>query len=268
MPETAIDPREQFLDDVSHELRMPLTALKGQIQLMQRRLRRELAREQDLVDLAKMLYHVERLNHQLDVFLAATHIQQNRYMILPAPCDIVAVVRHLVSVYAAGTSLHTIRFESPLPELTGEWDRRRIEEATSAFLTNAIKYSRGGDILVTVERREDAALVEVKDQGIGVPARERSAIFHAYTTGSRAESVGVGLGLYAAEQAVKRQHGRIGVRSAGRGKGSIFWFELPLLPPQPARRGAYRAGQGRKVHQAGGQILSREETFKHTIMDL
>ena len=252
MPETAIDPRDQFLDDVSHELRMPLTALKGQIQLMQRRLRRELAREDDLVDLAKMLYHVERLNHQLDVFLAATHIQQNRYMLLPAPCDIVAVVRHLVSVYAAGTSLHTIRFESPLPELTGEWDRRRIEEATSAFLTNAIKYSRGGDILVTVERRDDAALVEVKDQGIGVPTRERSAIFHAYTTGSRAESVGVGLGLYVAEQAVKRQHGRIGVRSAGRGKGSIFWFELPLLPPRPARRGAYRVGQGRKVTQTGG----------------
>ena len=244
MPETAIDPREQFLDDVSHELRMPLTALKGQIQLMQRRLRRELAREEDLVDLAKMLYHVERLNHQLDVFLAATHIQQNRYMILPAPCDIVAVVRHLVSVYAAGTSLHTIRFESSLPELTGEWDRRRIEEATSAFLTNAIKYSRGGDILVTVERRDDAALVEVKDQGIGVPARERSAIFHAYTTGSRAESVGVGLGLYVAEQAVKRQHGRIGVRSAGRGKGSVFWFELPLLPPPTCspRRVSGRAG--------------------------
>jgi signal transduction histidine kinase len=265
MPETAIDPREQFLDDVSHELRMPLTALKGQIQLMQRRLRRELAREEDLIDLAKMLYHVERLNHQLDVFLAATHLQQNRYTILLAPCDIVSVVRHLVAVYAAGTSLHTIRFESPLPELIGEWDRRRIEEATAAFLTNAIKYSRGGDILVTVERRGDSAHLEVKDQGIGVPARERSSIFHAYTTGSRAESVGIGLGLYVAERAVKRQHGRIGVRSAGRGKGSIFWFELPLLPPQPVHRLTSRLGLGRNANE---HILSMAETLSRTAMDL
>jgi two-component system, chemotaxis family, CheB/CheR fusion protein len=268
MPETAIDPREQFLDDVSHELRMPLTALKGQIQLMQRRLRRELAHEEDLVDLGKMIYHVERLNHQLDVFLAATHIQQNRYMILPAPCDIVAVVRHLVSIYAAGTSLHTVRFESSLSEFTGEWDRRRIEEATSAFLTNAIKYSRGGEVLVRVERRDDVAIVEVRDQGIGVPARERSSIFHAYTTGSRAESVGIGLGLYVAEQAIKRQHGRIGVRSAGRGQGSVFWFELPLLPPRTPRRGTNRTRQPRKLKQADGQTLSTPETFTHTVMDM
>jgi signal transduction histidine kinase len=262
-----MDPRDQFLDDVSHELRMPLTALKGQIQLMQRRLRRELAREDELVDLAKMLYHVERLNHQLDVFLAATHIQQKRYMMLLAPCDIVAVVRQLVSIYAAGTGLHTIQFASSLPELTGEWDRRRIEEATEALLTNAIKYSRGGDILVSVERRDGLAHVEVKDQGIGVPARERSAIFRAYTTGSRSESVGVGLGLYVAEQAVKRQHGRIGVHSAGRGKGSIFWFELPLVPPQPTPRRIHRAGGTQKADQAGGRILSSQETFAHTVMD-
>ena len=60
------DPRGQFLDDVSHELRMPLTALKGQMQLMQRRLRREPEREDDLLDLAKMLYQVQRLNGLFD----------------------------------------------------------------------------------------------------------------------------------------------------------------------------------------------------------
>ena len=222
MPETAIDPREQFLDDVSHELRMPLTALKGQIQLMQRRLRRELAHEEDLVDLAKMVYHVERLNHQLDVFLAATHIQQNRYMILPAPCDIVAVVRHMVSIYAAGTSLHTIRFESSLSEFTGEWDRRRIEEATSAFLTNAIKYSRGGEVLVRVERRDDAA-----HRGSQRPGYRR--------TGSRAQ------------HHIPRVHHRLASRKRGHRPGTVCRRASDKAPAWTHRRSLGWQGTGQRV---------------------
>jgi two-component system CheB/CheR fusion protein len=220
---------------------MPLTALKGQVQLMQRRLRREPEREDDLLDLAKMLYQVQRLNHQLDVFLAATHIQQHRYTLLLAPCDIVPVLRRLVTLYAGGMTQHTIRFQSDMRELVGEWDQRRIEEAVEALLSNALKYSEGGEIRVSLSERQGVAHVEVQDEGIGVPAKERTAIFNPYMTGTRAESVGVGLGLYVAKQAVRRQHGRIGVRSLGRQQGSIFWFDLPLVQPVRSHRRSIQA---------------------------
>jgi|SRR5579871_212097 signal transduction histidine kinase len=230
------DARARFLDEAGHELRTPITALKGQIQLMQRRLRKESDdRERDLTDLDKMLYHIERLNHQLDVFLSATHITQKRYTVVTAPCDIVAVARRLVAVYSAGVSGHTIRFESAEDELIGEWDRRRLDEALSVLLTNAIKYSRGGEVTLSISRKGDTAHVEVSDEGPGIPAHERTAIFRQYVTGSAVENAGSGLGLFVAREAIRRQHGRIGVR-ARRGKGSTFWFEVPLTQPVAKRR--------------------------------
>ena len=236
------DTRERFLDEAGHELRTPITALKGQIQLMQRRLRKDPARQDDLVDLDRMLYQIHRLNHQLDVLLAATHIRQKRYALLLAPCDMVAIARQLVSIYAAGSTSHTIRFESSVAELIGNWDRRRIEEALSALLSNAVKFSPPGKIVVLLTRLGDGAHVEVHDEGIGVPARERNAIFRPYTTGGRAESAGIGLGLYVAREAIRSQHGRIGVRS-GDGHGSSFWFDLPLEQPLPKPRRSRTSGR-------------------------
>jgi signal transduction histidine kinase len=212
---------------------------------MQRRLRKDPERQNDTADLDRMLYQVERLNHQLDVLLAMTHIQQHRYGVLLAPCDIVAVVRQLVAVYAAGVSTHSVRFETPLDVLVGEWDRGRIEQAVAALLSNAIKYSPGGQIVVLLTTLGENAHVEVQDEGIGVVASERGAIFQAYFTGSATESTGLGLGLYIAREAIRRQHGRIGVRSSGKG-GSSFWFDLPLHQPQSKPRGApsrRRSGQ-------------------------
>ncbi len=250
------DVRERFLDDAGHELRTPITALKGQIQLMQRRLRKDTARQEDLVDLDRMLYQVQRLNHQLDVLLAATHIREKRYSVLLGPCDIVAVARQLVAIYAAGTTSHTIRFETSVDELIGDWDRRRIEEALSALLSNAIKYSPPGKILVLITRLGNVAHIEVHDDGIGVPSRERSSIFRPYTTGTRAESAGIGLGLYVAREAVRCQHGRIGVRS-GDGRGSSFWFDLPLEQPLPRPRRA--SPSGRSAHSATSGELEGSE---------
>jgi signal transduction histidine kinase len=136
-----------------------------------------------------------------------------------------------VEVYAAGVRTHRFRFETTLDELVGEWDRRRIEEAVAALLSNALKYSSGGTIImVLVTRHGEKARVEVHDQGIGVAVSERSAIFQAYTTGGGKDSTGLGLGLYIAREAIRRQHGRIGVRSCRKG-GSNFWFDLPLQQP-------------------------------------
>jgi two-component system, chemotaxis family, CheB/CheR fusion protein len=239
------DARDRFLDEASHELRTPITALKGQLQLMQRRLRKDPSRHDDAAGLDRMLYQVQRLNHQLDVLLAATHLQQRRYALLLAPCDIVAIVRQLVAVYAAGVSTHSLQFETSLTALVGEWDRRRIEEAVAALLSNAVKYSPGGTIVVLVTCHGEKAHVEVQDEGIGVLASDRSSIFHAYTTGSMTESTGLGLGLYIAQEAIRRQHGRIGVRSSRKG-GSSFWFDLPLHQPQSRRE---RSSSNRRSNQ-------------------
>lgn len=218
---------DQFLDLAGHELRTPITALKGHVQLLQRRLRRDPGRAADLAELGKMMYQIERMNHELDVYLDTAHITRNRFDLSPMPCDIVALARRLVEIYAAGTTGHDIQLESAEERIEGNWDRKRLEIALSALLTNALKFSRDGEVAVRLAREGDAVRVEVSDRGVGVPPAERHRIFAAYTHASNVENSGAGLGLYVAREAVRRQGGRIGVR-ANPGGGSIFWLTLPL----------------------------------------
>jgi signal transduction histidine kinase len=244
------DARAEFLDIAGHELRGPITALRGQIQLMQRKIRSQPDRSDDLADLNKMMYQIERLNNQVDVFLAATHITQERFQLMRAPCDIVAPVRHVTDLFAAGVRDHALRFESDEETITGDWDRKRLEELTAILLTNAVKYSRGGDIVVRVRRGKHGARVEVGDRGPGVAPADRRRIFRAYETGGNIENRGAGLGLYVAGEIVRGHHGRLSVR-ARRGGGSTFWFEVPLSAAA-ARQRVTRSGRG-----GGGKKVGR-----------
>jgi signal transduction histidine kinase len=225
------DEREEILNIAGHELRAPLAVLKGQIQLMQRRVRNEPDREADVTDLKKMMYQVERLNHQLDIILGTVYIARKRLQPLPAPFDLIASARHIVEIFAAGATGHVIRLEADAEQLYGSWDRRLIEQSLTALLTNALKFGKSSDVTVHISRRVDSARVEVEDQGSGVLPDERRRIFAPYVTGSNVKNGGVGLGLHVARETIKRHGGKIGV-VARQGGGSIFWFELPLaLPP-------------------------------------
>lgn len=224
------DPRGEFLDIAGHELRTPITALKGHVQLLQRRLRKQEGRENDLTELDKMVYQIERINHQLDVYLGASHIARAKYAVAPVETDLVAVVRRIVAIYEAGSTAHAIELRSDDEHITGIWDRKRLEEVVSALLANAVKFSSGGEIIIHLSRTGDSARVEVSDRGVGVPTSDRRMIFDAYTHGSNVENSGAGLGLYIAREAIRRQGGRIGMR-AHPGGGSIFWFTLPFVPP-------------------------------------
>ena len=234
--QSEVERRIDFLDIASHELRTPLTVLRGQVQLMQRRLRKQPEREVESADVAKMLYQIERMANQLDVFLAATHIAQHRFQVNPTPIDLVATVRRALEAPLAGVTGHTIRFEAERETLPGEFDRKRIEELVGILLSNALKFSRGGEVALLVRHKDEdegTARIEVHDMGSGVRGSERRKIFDAYTTGSNAENVGAGLGLYVAREIVRRHHGKIGVR-ARRGGGSVFWVELPVRQPVKA----------------------------------
>ncbi len=224
-----------FFDLAGHELRAPMTALKGQAQLLQRRLRREEGRERDVADLDKILFQVDRLNHQVGELLDATHLNQRRLTLAPVAFDLGPCVQRIVAECVAGADATVLHFAPTTEPLVGQWDRLRIEAVIRELLFNALKY--GGDEIVVRLTREpgqgasgDQARIEVEDHGIGVPAAERRAIFAERVRGSNAEQAGVGLGLYVAREIVRRHHGQIGVRPRGpRGiRGSVFWVTLPL----------------------------------------
>lgn len=229
------DARDDFLDVAAHELRTPLTALKGHVQLLQRRMRKQGEREQDLAEMNKMMYQIERLNHQLDVYLAASHIARGKFSVMPAETDLTAVVQRILDLHRQGTTGRQFTLTVPDEPVIGVWDRKRIEQAYMAVLANAVKFSpESSEIETHITRNADAMTIEVSDHGVGVPIAERRQVFEPYVRGSNVENTGPGLGLYIAREAIRHQGGRIGVR-ARPGGGSTFWLSLPLAAVTKSR---------------------------------
>jgi two-component system phosphate regulon sensor histidine kinase PhoR len=113
------------------------------------------------------------------------------------------------------------------------WDRDRLEQVLNNLVGNAIKYSPdGGEVIVTARREGDSALVSVRDEGIGISQEDRDQLFDRFYRASaerRGGATGLGLGLYVTRRVVEAHGGTVGVDSE-LGKGSTFYFTLPLVP--------------------------------------
>lgn len=217
----------RLLDLAGHDLRTPITVLKSQVQLLQRRLRREEGREIDLRDLNRMAYQIERLNVGLETFVEAARIQQGRFHLVPESCDLGVVVRRLAAIFESASRSHTVTFDFPDEPIVARWDIARVELALALLITNALKYCVRGTIAVQVTRDSEFAHVSVTDSGIGVPPGEEQAIFKPYVSASNVGNPGVGLGLFVAREIIRQHGGDIGVSSPATG-GAQFWFTLPL----------------------------------------
>jgi signal transduction histidine kinase len=135
------------------------------------------------------------------------------------------------------TDAHRLHVDPRVPALFGTWDAFRLERVLDNLLSNAIKYSpAGGEITLTAAEEHDAtgawAVVQVRDQGIGIPAEDLPHVFDRfYRAGNaRGQAPGSGIGLAGARQIVEQHGGRISAESE-LGAGATFTLRLPLAPP-------------------------------------
>ena len=160
---------------ISHDLKNPLTRIKGLTQLLQRRL--ETGHPVDRVEMRERLVQIDRtvgkMTIALNELVETTHGPAGQ---LPAlhrrPTDLVQLVRHLVDEYQHATEDHQICLHTTADEVIGLWDAQRIERVVANLLSNAVKYSpEGGEITVRIERVEPEgwAVLKVSDRGIGIP---------------------------------------------------------------------------------------------------
>ena len=243
----AIRARDEFLASAAHDLKTPLTVVRGMAQLLRRRTVRPAA--PDAAGLAEGLQGIDaaatKMGQQLDELLDATRLEAGQRLELRRlPTDAVALARRVAAEQQATTERHRVRVESALPELTGAWDAVRLGRVLDNLLANAIKYSpAGGDVVVTVAREDGAAgawaVLAVTDHGLGVPAADLPRIFERFRrAGNVAGRIGgTGIGLASARQLVE-QHGGALTAESVEGLGSTFTVRLPLAP------GAARAPGG------------------------
>ena len=109
----------RFLDIAGHDLRNPIAVLKSHVQLLQRRLNREGGRADDLRDLSRMAYQIERLTVGLDTYLEAARIAQGQFDLLAGMCDLSDIARRLAAIYGSASRAHTLTFSLPDEPIIG-----------------------------------------------------------------------------------------------------------------------------------------------------
>lgn len=225
--------REEVLAAIAHDLRNPLSSIKLHAQMLQRLVRRsepvDPARlDESLTAINTMTTRVTFLLEDI-VDVARTRDGEGIHLTLE-PTDLVSLARRCAAEAgtAAARAVVVIAADDPL---VGAWDPRAIERVVLNLLNNALKYSpAGGAVTLSVALSGDRALLEVTDEGIGIPAADLPRIFDRYRRGRNVGRIGgTGLGLTGAKQMVERHGGRIDVASE-EGRGTKVTVLLPLQP--------------------------------------
>ena len=244
--------REAFVSLVTHELKNPLTALQGNIELAQHRLTRLLSQAEQLEEeqqrtLEEVLTMLGRSQHPLRVqqrlindLLDLSHIQEDRVELRLAVCNLVGLVYETVQDHQAAHPSRLITLDMPEQDTIPVCaDRDRLQQVLSNYLTNALKFSPATEpVQVGMALEAEAVRVWVADQGPGLSAEQQAHIWKRFYQAARTPvqsgwKMSLGLGLYICQQLMSRQQGQVGVESTP-GEGSRFWFTLPLLSsPSP-----------------------------------
>ena len=231
----AEDQQRFFVEAAAHDLKGPLTTIKGQSQLMRRRLQRHatddipnLTRGLDAIDGA-----TDKASLLINELLDAAHLRAGRALDLDRrPVDLAGIARAVATDLARTTTNHAIHIEAGSDRLMILGDAIRIERVVGNLMTNAIKYSpAGGEILVTVARDDSDtppwATLTVKDQGVGIPTGDLPHIFERFRRGSNVGVIGgAGVGLAGVRQIIEQHDGTVAVESE-EGQGSIFTIRVP-----------------------------------------
>jgi signal transduction histidine kinase len=208
----AEEARDEFLSVAAHELKTPLTGLKGFAQLLGRQVQ---ANEMpDPGRLGQALGAIDRqatkLSRLVSQLLDVSRIDAGRLVLDPRPTDVVGLVRSATESARVGAGDRSLEVEGPA-SLLAVVDPLRLEQVVTNLIDNAIKYSPGGGrVAIDVSRTGNEVLVAVRDHGLGVPPEHRERIFERFHQAHTEHRLGgMGLGLYISRQIVELHHGRL-----------------------------------------------------------
>ena len=235
-----------FLANISHEFRTPLSALAASIELLLDQLP-DLNPDElhELLDSVRL--GVFSLQTLIDNLLEGASIETGRFRVSPRPCDLGEIVGEAAQVMQPLLEKYGQRLSITLPDSIPpiQADPRRTAQVLVNLLSNAIKWGPpGGEIAVSVSQKGPEVQVEIADQGPGIPPERQAGIFRRFVhidAGSGRAEYGAGLGLSVVKAIVEAQGGRVGVANRPEG-GAVFWFTLNLAAePAPAAAPASHA---------------------------
>ncbi|MEC5156914.1 hybrid sensor histidine kinase/response regulator [Chryseobacterium sp. MP_3.2] len=226
--------KDEFISIASHELKTPMTSIKGYIQLLERSLDKN-----DIITVKKRLHKVqnqiEKLNLLIADLLDISKIESGKLKLNKKYFSLEVLVDHIVEVMHNSTP-HVKILKKNFTDFEVLGDEIRIEQVIVNFITNALKYAPDQEeIHLTSELRGDQLYFSVRDFGIGMSKEHQQKVFEKFyrieETSERFQ--GLGIGLYICQEIIDRHNGTIGATSSP-DEGSEFYFQIPLLPEVPA----------------------------------
>ncbi|MES2774882.1 MAG: ATP-binding protein [Bacteroidota bacterium] len=226
--------RADFIKMVSHELKTPVTSIKGYVQLLMMILKEEkieLFRSDINNSLFRIDHQVSRLTGLITEMLDLSRIEAGKLELKNELFNLTELVNEAVEDITHTNPKHTVNLYPEFPcNIYG--DRGKIEQVVINIVTNAIKYSANGDKIDIWIRKANDNMVEVsiKDYGIGIDKEEHKKIFERfYRVNGKLEETyaGFGIGLFLANEIIERHNGSINIESE-KGKGAVFTFTLPI----------------------------------------
>jgi signal transduction histidine kinase len=219
--------RADFVSVVSHELRGPMAAVIGAARTLQGRWR-ELTADQRQSFLALIGDETSRLANLIGDVLDTSRIEAGTFSFTFSDVDLGELVRDVVAAaeLAQDEVVLTTEVSGTLPSVRG--DRERLKQVVQNLVDNAVKYSSaGGRVHVSAIADDGSVLIDVADEGPGIPPEDRQLIFEKFgRSGGGAAKPGTGLGLFIARSIAEAHGGSLEVESA-RARGSVFRLELP-----------------------------------------
>jgi signal transduction histidine kinase len=222
--------KDEFIDIASHELKTPLTSIKGYLDLLSM-IEEEQPNKQFV---QKALINVNKLESLIKDLLDVSKIQSGQLNLSMKTFNLDNLVDETIAAIQMVSGTHQVIRKGGFNDEVVLADRLRIEQVLTNLLSNAIKYSPGENkVIVSSIRTDKELIIQVRDFGIGVPPEEQGNIFERFYRSRDISNTisGFGLGLYICRDIIKRHKGRIWVEPEE--KGSSFYFSLPLQQDPP-----------------------------------
>ena len=225
--------KDEFLSVASHELRTPMTIIKSYLWMIGTEKHGPLTHQQKEY-IKKAILSTERMIALINDILNISRIEQGDMKLDISRVEIVEVINELLIDFRLKASEKGIRLEHE-PKASKIYvytDTQKLREIIVNLVGNAIKFTQKGNVVVTLEDGQTHAKVSISDTGIGLKPNDLKRLFHKFERLDNsyqkvAEAGGTGLGLFIVKLFVEKMGGEVGVKSAGQGKGSTFWFTLP-----------------------------------------
>ncbi|MFA5993964.1 MAG: ATP-binding protein [Parcubacteria group bacterium] len=224
--------KSEFISMASHQLRTPLTTIKGFVSIMKKGVYGSVPE-----GLNEPVQHIETANNRLialvEDMMNVSQIEAGKMAFRFKKESINDLMEEILHSFSVMTQEKKLRLELVKDEKISEiWmDYGKIREVVSNIVDNAIKYTEKGNIRMETKKTEHNVQIIITDTGIGIEKEGFEFLFDKFSRGKKAQQMkksGVGLGLYLGKKLVEAHHGAIKASSSGRGRGATFTITLPI----------------------------------------